>query len=371
MILKDFGTRSGLKVAPVSLGVMRLPGDSLQATKVVRHAIDKGIKYIDTSRCYGETELLLGRALTDGYRERVFLSTKSSPWTFKITDQDDGSAESLINRIKEQLFRLNTDYLDFYQVWSINNKETWDIASKPGGMVDGIKQAMKSGLVKHSGFTTHQNPDELLQCLNDAEWCEVILVSYNLFQNDYAKVLKKAHELGIGTIVMNPVGGGKFVEDSPVLKKLATKLGVPSVLELALRYVFSNPYVDTILCGANKISDIDSTVAISQLPPFSDEEILVIQDFIENLSRDKVSFCTSCGYCKPCPQGIQIPEIMSAVYEEKYLGFFDAAKYAFNNATKDVSPIVCTECGVCEKKCTQHLNIIQELKYATDKFLNK
>jgi predicted aldo/keto reductase-like oxidoreductase len=368
MNLKDFGKRSGLKISPVSIGGMRLPTDTCDAVAIIRYAIDNGVRYIDTSRGYGDSELIFGLALQDGYREKVYLSTKASPWITKIGDAENQTAESVVTRIKEQLLRLNTDYLDFYQIWSVFNKENWELALKPGGVLDGMKEAKKQGLVKHLGFTTHQAPDELLNCLDEVDWCEVILISYNLLQKDYTKCLKKAHNLGIGTIVMNPVGGGKFAEESPVLSKLAEQVGANSVADMAVRYVFSNPNVDTILCGINKKSDIDADIAAAEKGPFSDEAIQIIDDFFNSMTRKKLSFCTSCGYCQPCPHRINIPEVMSAIYEERFLGLKEGAKNHYNLHTRDVSPSVCTKCGICEKKCTQHLKIISELEYAVKTF---
>ena len=114
-----FGARSGLEVNPVSIGAMRLPDDVIESVELIRNAIDSGLVYIDTCRCYGESEFKLGKALKDGYREKVILSTKSSPWNRKIQDSDDGSAESIIRRIQESLVRLDVEYLDFYQICSL------------------------------------------------------------------------------------------------------------------------------------------------------------------------------------------------------------------------------------------------------------
>ena len=125
MNLKSFGKRSGLEVADVSIGAMRLPADAIDAVELIRRAIDSGMKYIDTSRGYGESELILGRALTDGYREKVILSSKCSPWVKKVKDTDDGSANAVRRRIDETILRLGVDYLDFYQIWSVNNPENW------------------------------------------------------------------------------------------------------------------------------------------------------------------------------------------------------------------------------------------------------
>lgn len=364
MTTKPFGDRSGFEVADVSIGAMRLPPDAIDAVELVRHAIDSGLRYIDTSRGYGDSELILGLALQDGYREKVILSSKCSPWLKKVYDTDDGSADSVRRRIDETLTRLRTDYLDFYQVWNVNSPEAWELATKKGGMVDGIKRAMADGVVRHTGFTTHEKPEHLTGYLEQADWCEVLLVTYNLLNRTYEPILTKARELGIGTIVMNPVGGGRLAEESPVLKQLADQVGAVSVADLAVRYVVSNPDVDTILCGIAKKTDVDDTIASAGREAFTAETLLKINTFFENLSRRAVKFCTSCGYCQPCPAGIKIPGVMTAIYEDRFLGLRESAKRSYKRATREIEVTACTECGQCESKCTQSLEIISELKWA-------
>ena len=368
MNTKNFGTRSGLEVADVSIGAMRLPADAIDAVELIRHAIDSGMKYIDTSRGYGESELILGRALTGGYREKVILSSKCSPWVRKIKDSDDGSADSVRRRIDETLVRLGVDYLDFYQVWSVSSPENWELATKKGGMVDGIKRAVADGVVKHIGFTTHEKPENLSSYLEGADWCEVLLITYNLLNRSYEPVLEKAREVGIGTIVMNPVGGGKLTEESPILLKLAEEVGAESVADLAVRYVLANPNVDTILCGVTKLSDVDDTIASSKRPAFSRATVAHIDEFFEQLTREQVHFCTACGYCQPCPAGIKIPAVMGAIYDDRFLGLKENARRSYQGGTRDVKVTACTECGECESKCTQGLEIIQELKWAFSRF---
>ncbi len=362
MQLKAFGTRSTLQVTPVSIGAMRFPQDCIDATDMIRHAIDSGMRYIDTSRGYGESEFKLGAALKDGYREKVILSSKCSPWIKKVRDDDDGSADSVRRRIDETLLRLGIDKLDFYQVWNINNRESWELATRKGGMVDGILRAMDEGLVGHTGFTTHDSVENLLEYLEEADWAEVVLLTYNLLNRTYEPVLKKAHEKGMGTIVMNPVGGGRLTEDSPVIMEAAKPLAVSSVAELAVRYVLSNPHVDTILCGMTKPGDVDDTIAAAEKGGFSPEAVSEINAFFASRSRKMVDFCTGCKYCMPCPAGIDIPGIMTAVYEARFLGMIEQAQRTYKRATREVSPEACTDCGACEKKCTQHLNIRDELK---------
>ncbi len=367
---RDFGKRSGYKVPPVNIGAMRLPGDVMEAVKLIRHAIDSGMQYIDTSRGYEESEFILAKALKNGYRKKVILSTKCSPWNKKVQDTDDGSAASVLRRIEESILRLDVEYLDFYQIWSVESPKTWKIATREGGMVDGIKKAIKKGLVRHAGFTTHNKPENVISDLNQADWCEVILVSYNLLSKEYKPVLEAAHKKGIGTLVMNPVGGGKLAEKSSVLMKIAKKVGAVSVPDLAVRYVLSNPDVDTILCGMRKISDVDDTIASAERPRFSRETLKQIDEYFDSLSPDNVGFCTSCNYCMPCPAGINIPGIMRLIYEERYLGFKKRAKNAYK-WSRGVKADACTKCGECEKKCTQKLKIMKEMKYAVENYGKK
>ncbi len=366
MELKAFGKRSGLEVVPVSIGAMRLPDDCTDAVALIRSAIDAGMCYIDTSRGYAESEFKLGRALRDGYREKVILSSKSSPWNQKVRPDDDGSADSVRRRIEEQMLRLDVDYLDFYQVWSVNNRETWEIATTKGGMVDGIRKAMDEGLVGHTGFTTHDSVENLLDYLDMADWAEVILCTYNFLNRTYEPVIEKAHAKGLGTIVMNPVGGGRLTENSAVIMELAEKLDVASVPDLAVRYVLSNPNVDTILCGIMKPSDIDATIAAADQPALSADQLETVNAFFAEHSRENVKFCTGCKYCMPCPAGINIPAILGALYEARFLGLTQDGKRSYRRATKDITPDACTDCGACEEKCTQHLSVRAELKQAME-----
>lgn len=368
MKLRDYGKRCGLQVAPVSIGSMRFPADTRDSVEMIRHAIDNGMKYIDTSRGYGESEFVLGAALRDGYREKVFLSTKWSPW-IKMVRPDDNASESRVRkRLEESLTRLGVDYLDFYQLWNINNPENWEKATRKGGMMDGIKKAMDEGLVRHTGMTSHEKPGHLLKYLDQAEWCEIILLTYNLLNQEYAPVLEKAKKLGIGTAVMNPVGGGKLSEASPVLMKLAKEVGAVSVPDLAVRYVLSNPNVDTILCGMTRQRDVDDTIQSAEQDAFSREQLKTIHEFMQGLNRRNVKACTQCGYCEPCPEGIKISNIMNAVYEDRILGLKKSAKKIYQRAVRDVTPDACRDCGRCELKCTQNIPIVRELNAAMEAY---
>lgn len=370
MELRDFGKRSGFQVAPVSIGAMRLPDDYIDSVELLRHAIDSGMRYIDTSRGYTESEVKVGVALRDGYREKVIVSSKSSPWITKIQDSDDGTADCMRRRIEESLVRFGLDYLDFYQVWNVQNPEEWEIATRKGGMVEGIKKAKEEGLVGHIGFTAHDSPENLMRYFDEADWCEILLVSYNMLNRTYEPALQRAGEKGIGTVVMNPVGGGKLAKENAVLGALAAEVGAASVADLAIRYVLANPHVMTLLCGMTKLSDVDDSVASAERGPLSADQVGQVHEFFEKLSRENIQFCTNCNYCQPCPQGVKIPAIMDMIYEKRFLGF-EPEENVLKWLTDNAKPQVCTKCGECETKCTQGLKIIEEIEYALAQYDEK
>lgn len=364
-----FGMRSGLTVPQTSIGGMRLPADSDEAVALVRQAIDSGMRYIDTSRGYGDSEIKIGRALKGGYREKVILSTKWAPWIMKIEPTDDASAACVLRRIEEQMKRLDVDYLDFYQVWNILSPDCFEQAVRPGGFVDGIRQAKDRGLVRHIGFTTHDTPANVLTHLERADWCEILLVTYNLFNRTYAPVLARAHDLGIGTIVMNPVAGGKLAEESPVFQEIKARAGAPSLADLAVRYVLSNSAVDTIISGISKPSDVEAVAASAARPKFDRATCAAIEAFVDRLASKQVRFCTACGYCMPCPQEVNIPQVMEAIYNHRYLGFTQSARqhHAQIKSSKWIAGTnasACTACGACVPKCTQQLDIPKEMAWA-------
>jgi predicted aldo/keto reductase-like oxidoreductase len=367
MELIDFGKRSGLEVPRANFGGMRLPDDHDEAVAVIRHAIDAGMRYIDTCRGYGESEIKIGKALKDGYRERVLVSSKWCPWNMKVEEDDAPTAERMRRRLEESLKRLDVDYVDFYQLWSINKPEQWEAATGRGGMLDGVRRAVDEGLVRHTGFTTHDSVENLLGYLPDADWCEVILVSYNMLDTRYAPVISRARELGIGTIVMNPVAGGRLVGESPVLLELAREVGARDVPELALRWLLSNPDLDTYISGVHRESDADAAVAAVEAGPLSDEDYARVNSFIAENAREAVNFCTGCGYCKPCPREIDIPGVMARVYEDRFWGLREAATKRYRRM-KEPRADACVACGECEAKCTQKLEISEEMRYAAENF---
>ncbi len=159
-------------------------------------------------------------------------------------------------------------------------------------MVDGIRKAKEDGLIGHIGFTTHDKVDSLLEYLPEVDWCEILLTTYNMLNTEYAPVIEAAHSLGIGTVTMNPISGGKLAEDSSVLKKLADEVGAASPADMAVRYVLSNPNIDTMLCGMKKSEDINDSIASVERGPFTPEQLNTINNFVKEIKDQASSFCT-------------------------------------------------------------------------------
>lgn len=374
--LIPFGARSGFQIPRVNIGAMRLPGDTDEAVALIRHAIDNGLRYIDTSRGYGDSEIKLGKALKNGYREKVILSTKWASWITKIEPSDDTSADCVLKRIEESMKRLDVDYLDYYQVWNIMNNDCYAETIRKGGFLEGVMTAKKRGLIGHTGITSHAPVVDLLRYLDEMDWCEILLVSYHLLNTDYTPVLARARQKGIGTIVMNPVGGGKLTEESPVFEPLVRKMGCRNMADLSVRYVLSNPNVDTIITGISKKSDVDDSNRSAQGPLFSAAQVAEIEAFVQARSPKNVRFCSGCGYCMPCPQGVAIPRVMDAIYNHRVLGFVQNAKGSYdgigaNSWTPGKKADECTECGACVEKCTQQIDISGEMRFARELWSGK
>ena len=365
--MRPFGRRSGLFLPPVNIGAMRLPEDDDKAVELIRYAIDRGMRYIDTSRGYGESEIKVGKALKGGYREKVILSTKWSPWIVKIDEKDDTSADSIRRRIEESMERLDVDYLDFYQVWNIDSREHYDLAVAEGGMVEGILKAVDDKLVRHTGFTTHDTVDNLDSYIREADWCETILFTYNILNDLYAPAIEAAHKQGIGTVIMNPVGGGMLNCSSSVFDGLVQDLGARSLPDIGIRYILSNPNVDAIISGITSFSDVDDSILSSSALPFTYGEIDLVRSRVEPVIEKRKSFCTACGYCMPCPQGINIPRVMEIIARQRFWGFKENARRIYREMNSPGGDS-CTRCGACESKCTQHLSIMEEMAYAEKEF---
>ena len=346
--------------------------DEENAINMVRYAIDQGVNFIDTAYPYhglsldhgGESEPLVAKALKDGYREKVKIATKLPSWMIE-------KREDMDKYLNEQLKRLETDCIDFYMVHGIN-KTYWENL-KELGFDEFLDDAIADGRIKNAGFSFHHRLELFKEVVDYYNW-SFCLIQYNYLDEDYQagkEGLEYAYNKGLGIAVMEPLRGGQLAAGIPqevqeVFNKSEAKR---SPVEWALRWVWNHPEVSVVLSGMNTIDQIKENLKIaeeSQPNTLTDTE-LNITNKAKSIFEEKLQInCTSCGYCLPCPSGVNIPENF-AKYNDYFLFGSPQTKeeYQFHYMAlimENERSSACIECGVCEEHCPQNIKIIQELK---------
>ncbi len=362
--------KNGDELSILGFGCMRLPIkdekiDEKRAISQIRYAIDKGVNYVDTAWPYhaGESEPLLGKALQDGYRDKVKVATKLPSWMIK-------SREDMDRYLAAQLERLGTDHIDYYLLHSLNGG-SWDIL-KELAVFDFLDKAQADGRIINPGFSFHGLAEDFKRIIDAYPWvfCQI---QYNYLDEKYqagTEGLKYAAAKDIGVIVMEPLRGGNLglATPPPAVEAIwneAKTRRTPA--EWALRWVWNHPEVIVVLSGMNEEAHIEENLSIAataRAGSLSDED----QALVERGSRKyrelmKVG-CTGCGYCMPCPSEVMIPICFEEYNKMHMFGDPDTVKfrYAFRMSGElvDGKPgyaSQCVECGECLDKCPQQIQI--------------
>ena len=365
--------KTGDALSILGFGCMRLPEkkgkiDEQRATNQIRYAVDHGVNYVDTAFGYhrGACEPFLGRALSDGYREKVKLATKLPHWIVKTREDMD-------KVLSTQMDNLKTNFIDYYLVHNLNG-DSWK-RSKILGVVDFLNQAKTDERILYAGFSFHGAKDDFKKIVDSHDW-DFCQIQYNfLDEENQAGIegLKYAAAKELGVIVMEPLRGGHLASSMPpaveaVWKEAETKR---TPVEWALRWIWNHPEVTIVLSGMNHENQIEENIRIAgEAYP----ESLTVQE-LQLVSRVEGTYrrlmkagCTGCRYCIPCPSGVNIPVCL-----EHYNAY-----HMFDNRrrTKMVYPIMlgglidgkpgfasqCTDCGECLENCPQHLPIPELLR---------
>jgi predicted aldo/keto reductase-like oxidoreductase len=361
---------AGERVSQLGFGAMRLPTagggiDEREAVSMIRAAIDAGVNYVDTAWPYhnGKSEELVGAALRDGYRDRTLLATKSPVWLMKEEDDFD----SILDR---QLAKLGTDRIDFYLLHALN-KDLWKTCLELDAIAFG-ERAKKAGKIRHFGFSFHDDAATFKAICDAHDW-EFCQIQYNfLDRNEQAGEggLRYARSRGIGVVVMEPLRGGNLVGPLPAgVRGLYDGFPVRrSSADWALRWVLDDPDVAVVLSGMSARAQLDENLKVASdaaAGEMSDAELALI-DSVEAEYRRLIQVgCTGCGYCLPCPSGVNIPRNF-AVFNEYYM--FEksaAAKGGYQWVDEGQRADKCVECGQCEELCPQRIEIRKELKRVT------
>jgi len=368
MKYNEFG-KTGIKMSNLGFGAMRLPMrwedgkgtiDDDLAIPMMRRAIELGVNYFDTAPyyCDKQSEGAVGRAIK-GYRDKVYISTKNPI--------ENDSADDWMKRLESSLKNMDVDYIDFYHFWGIglSGFRAWEQLSD--GPLQAAERAKSQGMIKHLSFSYHDSAENLRPIVDSGRF-ESVLIQYNLLDRSNEDNIAYAKEKGLGTVIMGPVGGGRLGTPSEVIRGLL-KNKPASTAEMAMRFVLANPNVDISLSGMSTMEMLEENAKIAALGSFlSAEEIDTVNKMMEENKKLAQLYCTSCDYCKPCPQDINIPLIFGMMNNHRVYGLTDHAKGSYasmlsgNEWLKSADPTTCTECGMCESKCPQKLEIIKQLK---------
>jgi hypothetical protein len=362
---------------------MRLPTlgapdriDEPAATRLLHDAIELGVNYVDTAWFYhattfgqaGQSEPFVGRALAGGWRERINLATKLPQQIIKTrADMDDFLAR--------QLERLQTDHIDFYLVHGLDG-ESWD-RMRDLGVREFLDASRERGLIRFPAFSFHGNKDDFPRIIDEYEGWAFGQLQYNYMDTDYQagySGLRYAAEKGIGVVVMEPLKGGRLAKNLPPEMQAVfdgrTEGWSPA--EWALRYVLNEPGVSLLLSGMNEASQLEENLRIADAaePEALLPEHLAVYAAAQAAMRARMKAdCSACRYCQPCPNGVEIPELLAALNAASMWETKDPWLTGYSRIIG--KPEACIECGKCEDMCPQGLPIRELLKETASVFGGK
>ncbi|MFX0040002.1 MAG: aldo/keto reductase [Promethearchaeota archaeon] len=372
------------EVSVLGFGAMRLPMtdqktvNEEEAIKMIRYAIDHGVNYIDTAYPYhnGESEIIVGKALQNGYRDKVHLTTKLPMWLVKKT-------EDLHKFLSEQIDRLQTTP-DIYLFHGLNKMRLEKI--KNLGLIKEMENAKTNGFFKHIGFSFHDKFEIFKEIIDYYKW-DCCQIQFNYLDINYqagTKGLQYAANKGIAVIIMEPIRGGKLA--IPV-HKLDTRPEVKEVLDnskikrtmadWALQFVWTHSEVSVVLSGMSTLQQVKENIQsanTSAANSLKKSELETISKLRKAFNEYVLIPCTSCEYCLPCPNGVEIPMVIRLLNEMAYWGELGRPRisYFYNNMSKTPEELevkihngdeaegaasLCTQCEECLTKCPQQINI--------------
>lgn len=373
MQYRDFG-KTGVKVSPIGFGMMRLPSDNegkvdeTQAIKILRTAIDNGLNYVDTAYNYhgGNSEAITGKALLDGYRDKVYLATKAPTWLFKSADDFD-------RILDEQLSRLQTDHIDMYLLHTMN-AISFEKKVLRYGVLDKLKEAREAGKIKYIGFSFHDKLDVFKKICDSFDWdfCQIQLNYLDTKYQAGLEGLKYAADKGLAVSIMEPLRGGFLANVPAPVKELFDEKGKPAV-EWGFDYLWNMHEVSIVLSGMGTEEQVMQNIEYasrSSVGMLGDEGIKTIEKAQEIFASYDTISCTGCSYCLPCPKGVAIPYNF-VVYNNYQMNNdleLETGKYNTWVTMFGKKASECVACHACEKICPQHLNIVDGLKKVAETF---
>ncbi|MBC2580750.1 aldo/keto reductase [Clostridium sp. DJ247] len=370
MQYRSFG-KLDWKVSALGFGCMRLPNiegspssgniNENEAINMIRYAIDKGVNYIDTAYPYhdGYSEIVVGKALKDGYREKVKLATKSPVWLIK-------KAEDFDKYLDEQLEKLQTDHIDFYLLHALD-KEKWEDVVLKFNLLERAEAAIDSGKIKHIGFSFHDNYNSFKTIVDGYDKWDFCQIQYNFMDTENqagTKGLKYAASKGLAVVIMEPLLGGKLANPpKPVQDIFDSSENKRTPVDWALQWIWNQPEVSLVLSGMSTMEQVQGNITsakASSINLLQNKELSIIEA-VQKKYRELFPIpCTKCSYCLPCPNGVNIPKNFEIYNNGFAYNAVEAARSSYTRLPDEASKSSsCIQCRVCEEKCPQKIQISQ------------
>lgn len=369
MQYRKFGN-TGIEVSALGFGCMRLPLsedgtiNEEKAIAMIRHAIDNGVNYVDTAYPYhqGTSEYVVGKALKDGYREKVYLADKLPIWLLE-------SEEDFDKYLDEQLKKLDTDHIDFYLLHALG-RERFEEKVKKFNVTKKLEEAKAAGKIRYIGFSFHDSLDLFKEIIDYYDGWDFCQIQYNYINTNYqagTEGLKYAAGKGLGVVIMEPLLGGKLANLAPHVAEVFPE--GKSHVEYALDFIWDQPEVSLLLSGMTEPDQVEGNLLYadrSHVGMVTEDEKKVYAKAKEIFDKMALVNCTKCAYCMPCPFGLNIPELFAA-YNMTASHGMNPAKAAY--AELSTKADACRACHHCEKECPQHIKISEMMPKVAKAFV--
>ena len=361
---------NGLSV--LGFGCMRFPRkgrsvDMEETEREIMTAINGGVNYFDTAYIYPGSEAALGEILEKNkVRQKVYIATKLPHYLIK-------SREELDVKFNEQLRRLRTDHIDYYLMHMLTDTATWARLVEMG-IVEWIAEKKASGQIKQIGFSYHGGSDMFCKLVDAFDW-DFTQIQYN-YMDEHSQAgrrgLKHAYKKGLAVIIMEPLRGGRLVKGLPEgAKRIFASYKIKHTpADWALRWLWDQKEVTVVLSGMNSDAMVRENIATAssvRIGELGESEQEMLQRVVKAINAKMRVGCTGCGYCMPCPKGVDIPGTFAAYNRVFSDGKFCGLKEYFMCTalrTNSAAASECIGCGKCEKHCPQHLPIRKHLAAA-------
>lgn len=365
-------TKDGTDISILAYGCMRFTKkngkiDLAKAEREIMEAIGLGVNYFDTAYIYSGSEAAIGEIFEKNRcRDRVYIADKLPHYMIR-------SRAGLEKTFQEQLRRLRTDHIDFYLMHVLTDVATWE-RLKGLGVAEWIREKKESGQIRNIGFSYHGNSHMFCRLVDAYDW-DFCMIQYN-YLDEFSQAgrtgLTHAHERGLPVMIMEPLRSGRLVSLLPDTAKrlIAENERGYSAAEWSFRWLWNQPEVTAVLSGMNSLEMLRENAAIAsdvRAEVFTEEDFALIEQLKTRINHSMKVGCTGCGYCMPCPKGVDIPGTFSA-WNTFYSQDKKSARKSYMQCTifrhDPGSASQCIGCGKCEQHCPQGIEIPRELNLA-------